>query len=195
MTKKIGLILVLVFCAGLLFAQEEDSGPKEIKNAFSMDVFPMIKGFIASENEDDYKISFFNLALAYERLIVPRFSIGGEMDLFFGTFDVGSTYRATYFALLGQVRWYLIEDFQKVFVGADIGFNNLSADTALKDAGMKFTGLITAVKIGYKIQYTGIYFEPSMSYVLSKYAGSYEFIGFSVTPVGWQGGFRIGYAF
>ena len=197
--KKLGLLVLLAFCACLLFAQE---GEKKI--AVWADVFPTIKGFIAAGEFDEVTtVTAICLAGGAEYYLSPGFSIGGGLDTYFGSvkFDLGPVTQKVeyfYFALTGQARWYLTaQDHQKLFVGADLGFNRFSIEGKSKAKDGGFSGLIAALKLGYKIQYPkNIYIEPSMSYVLSKTSGMEEELGATfVTPRGWQGGLRVGYVF
>ena len=218
MTKKITMALVLaLFTAGIVFAQARQPAPaapapapapaapaketaKEIKNSFSVDLFPLVKGFTASgeydafvPGEDDKINTFiFSAALGYERFVKPNYTFGAGLDFYFG--DIGGEYNSIYFALYAQLRWYLMkEEYSKLFLGADIGINTLSNDGKTENGG--FFGLFGAVKIGYRILGKGkMYAEPSISYVTSKIGGFGS--GYSVpTPIGLQGGFRLGWVF
>jgi hypothetical protein len=230
--KKMVCILLMMTCAGMVFAQakaadpavpaaapETAPAPESAKNGIALDLFPLFKGIIASDSSGDEKISYFCIAAGYERLIVPHLSIGAALNLYFGNYKYsvpGFSLEkdGNYFSLAGELRIYpQSEDFEKAFVGATLGFNMLSLDgkSDPKDGG--FTGLTTSLKAGYKlITSKGIYIEPSLSYVLSKSsflsgggggdewgnAGGHEGGGGTLTiptPLGWEGGFRIGFAF
>ena len=177
------IAIVLLVCAGTVFAQETvvSDGPK---NTVALDLFPLFKGFIATDF--DSKTGQFCLAFAYERCIATHFSIGAGIDLYFGTiYDVTSFY----FALAAQGRYYPIsENFEKFFIGVSLGFNILTIGGDTDYGG--FAGLTTALAAGYKLLlFGGLYLEPSMAYFLSKTGSS------PVTPLGWQGGLKIGIAF
>ena len=216
MKKMVCIILMVTVCAGMVFAQAKAAAPaatpapaaapapepapaaESRKNGIALDLFPLFKGFIASDSSGDEKTSYFCMAVSYERLIVPHLSIGANLNLYFGSYKVsyyGYSFEldGTYFSLAGEFRIYpQSEDFEKTFVGATIGFNMLSIDgkSDPKDGG--FTGLTTSLKAGYKlITSKNIYMEPSMSYVLSKVPAMVPM----PAPLGWQGGFRFGFVF
>lgn len=208
MKKRIFVLLILAaFITTGVFAQARQTTPApaaapaaaEVKSAFYFDAFPLVKGLVAS---GDYSadVSAFVLAISggYERSIASHFSICAGGDLYIGNVDFGFyDVDVVYFAATAQFRWYLMsEDFSKLFVGADIGINVFSYDDETKAEDGGFFGLIGAVKIGYKIQGKGkMYFEPSMSYVLSKVSTMEDSLGATFpTPRGWQGGFRVGWA-
>jgi hypothetical protein len=66
----------------------------------------------------------------------------------------------------------------------------LSIDGKTKPENGGFTSLIISLKTGYKvITKSGLYLEPSLAYVLSKNGMAYP------TPLGWNGGLRLGFAF
>ena len=229
--KKMACILLMMTCAGMAFAQAKAAAPaapaaapeaapapapESAKNSIALDMFPLLKGIIASDSSSNVKTSYFCMAASYERLIVPHLSIGANLNLYFGNYKLNIPGFTTididgnYFSLAGELRIYpQSEDFEKTFVGATIGFNMLSIDgkSDPKDGG--FTGLTTSLKAGYKlITSKGIYIEPSLAYVLSKSSsigggggddkdGDIGFGGGVAipTPLGWEGGFRVGLAF
>ena len=200
--KKMVLVLLLLCLSMAVFAQEAgggeaaaSSGSGGKKNAIAMDLFPLFKGFIAADY--DQKISFFCLAMSYERLVVPHFSIGGDMDMYFGGLDSVGLF---YFGLGAQARFYpLSQGLDKFFIGTGLGFNLLSIDgekPRAEDFG--FFGLTISLRAGYKLVLGNVvYFEPSMAYVLSKSSSISGFMsGVSIpTPLGWQGGLRFGFMF
>lgn len=186
-------------------------GSKEVKNVIGLDMFQLLKGFIATDT--DSKFSVFIVSAAYERLLVPHFSIGADLDLYFMKCD---KIDGIYFGLSAEGRYYPSANFDKFFVGTTVGFNSLSIDGKTKPENGGFVGLTTSLKIGYKlITSKKIYLEPSLSYVLSKSSGgvspSFDIgdifgsgdIDVSLpaafpappTPLGWNGGLRIGIAF
>jgi hypothetical protein len=186
------VVLVLLMGAGTVFAQQAAPAqtpdtPKERKNAISLDLFPLFKGFIASDSDSD--TFFFNASLNYERLVAPHFSIGAQLDLAPGKVSDNDY---MYFGLSAFGRYYpMSENFEKFFLGVGLGFNSESIDISLFD---DVTGLTVALKAGYKlITSKNIYIEPSMAYVLSKTS---PLMGYaSMVPLGWQGGFRFGFVF
>jgi len=183
--KKIVCILVLT-CAimGGAFAQQKPAEtPKEGINSAALDVFQLLKGFVASSDV------FFglNVSASYERLIAPHYSIGPDLDFYFASINDTP---AIYFSIAAEGRYYPVSaNFEKFFLGATLGFNVLAIDGKTKAESGGFAGLITSLKAGYKlIASKNLFIEPSMSYVLSKSGGL-------STPLGWQGGLRIGYIF
>ena len=116
----------------------------------------------------------------------PHFSVGAGLDMHFGKlYDIDTFY----FALAAQGRYYpLSEKSEKIFLGASLGFNSLTNDGDTDYGG--FVGLTTSLSAGYKLMlFRKLSVEPSMSFFLSK-------IGVSpVTPLGWQGGLKIGITF
>jgi hypothetical protein len=198
---KLVLVLVLgVAAVGGVFAQAKPAGTAPaVKNAVSLDVVPLFKGFIASEEAKDGNkaTTVFGLAADYEYLIAPHYSIGARIDFYSMTHDklVG-----TYFGLAVQGRWYaLSESFEKFYLGTDIGFSATSA-TNDGDAvdGAKTSGFTFALKAGWKQQLGKIFIEPSLAYVYAKtvnistYTGG---TGTTPTPIGWQPGLNIGIKF
>jgi len=179
-------VLALV-CAGTAFTQAKPAAAApaaaEKKNAISFsDTMPLFKGFIASDSDAD--TFYFYLSPAYERLIAPHFTIGGELDTCFGSvYDVGYFYLSM--AFVG--RYYAMsEKMEKFYLGANLGFNMEMID-GKTDYG--FVGLLIGLEAGYKLLLGKTFFiEPSMAYVYSK-------SGSGPTPLGWQGGLRIGIEF
>jgi hypothetical protein len=162
---------------------------KERKNAITfLDTMPLFKGFLMSDN--DVEVFFFYLAPAYERLLVPHLAIGGKLDMCFG--KVGEDYDGDnipyfYLGLSFIGRYYpMSEKLEKFFVGAILGFNlqAIDGDTDEEDGG--FFGPVIGVEAGYKVPLgKAVFVEPSMSYIYAK-----QFFG--PTPLGWQGGLRVG---
>jgi hypothetical protein len=213
--KKMVLILILLgIVAGNIFAQEtvtdeaatetetiavEETAdiPKERKNAVSLNLFPLFKGFVASETSNLVDSAFFDLAVNYERLVVPHISIGADIDAYFGkSVDVD----LVYFNLSLAGRYYFMsEKAEKFYLGALIGFNVLSVDeeTSFEDGG--FGGFYAELQAGYRLFFTEAFFvEPSVSYVLSKApldpTGSVP-DHLIPLPSDWEGGLSIGVAF
>jgi len=213
------ILTCLVF--GTVFAQQRPANPppapapaqpakstnnsNEPKNALALDIFQMFKGFVASDSDD--KTFMFNNAFSYERLIVPHFSLGGDMDLWFMTV---SDVPCFYFSMAAEGRYYTSANFDKFFLGTTLGINFLSIDGGKADSAHGgFFGLITSLKAGYKITIKNMYIEPSLAYVLSKKGSPGGSIGgilggilgglISIpdvpTPLGWNGGLRLGFQF
>jgi hypothetical protein len=189
---------------GAAFAQQKPATPaapapatpaaaKKKANALALDLFQLFKGFIITDNDSDFSV--FIASAAYERLVAPHFSIGVDLDLYFYKFD---KIEGNYLGLLFEGRYYpMSENFEKLFLGATLGYNQLSIDGKTKPEDGGFSSLITSLKLGYKvITSKNLYLEPSLAYVLSKSSPFADFFGVSMgTPLGWNGGLRIGFVF
>jgi hypothetical protein len=174
---------------GTAFAQKKPAAAAGRKNAVALDVFPLFKGFIASDFENDYMVIPFSLA--YERLIVPHFSVGPDVEFYYIKFNKDLS--GFYFSGAIEGRYYPESTtLEKFFFGTTLGVNVLSVDGKTKTEEGGFIGLIVSLKIGYKIITSpGFYMEPSFGYVLSKTS----IAGALPTPLGWNGGLRVGFAF
>jgi hypothetical protein len=196
--KKIVCILLLVSVGiGAVFAQEQPAATTAAetskKNSLTLDLFPLVKGIIASDS--DSKISYTNLFVGFERLAAPHFSIGIDFDLMLGKWD---SIEVNYIGVSAEGRYYpMSENFEKLFLSWTLGFNTLSIDGKSKPEEGGFSGVTTSLKLGYKVlSAKNFVIEPSMSYVLSKYSALAAYYGMAVpTPLGWQGGLRMGFAF
>ena len=177
------------------FAQARPAAPaaaparREPKNAVAMDVFPLFKGFIAAEK--NFLMIF--VSASYERNIAPHFGIGPTLDFYLIHYAApfGMSYTNLYFSLAFEGRYYPAANFDGLFIGTTLGFNVYSADghTSADEGG--FMGLTTSLKMGYKLRIGSIFYaEPSLSWVLSKFAADE-----TPTPLGWQGGLRLGFTF
>jgi len=205
--KKIVCILVLhCVIMGAAFAQQKAAAPAEAsdgkKNAIGFDAFQLFRGIIASGDNGLYNFTDIAFSSAYERLLVPHFSLGGDLDFYYLNFDVdGYDTSGFYFSMAAEGRYYLLENMNGAFFGTTLGFNVLSIDgeTSIDKGG--FMGLITSLKMGYKVMIKSFYLEPSLAYVYSKSSiinSLLEFFGddFSIpTPNGWYPGLRLGFAF
>jgi hypothetical protein len=179
-----GIFAVLLLVSSMAFAQEKTEGGK--KNAVTLDLMTLVRGFIASDS--DAHTGFFCVSAAYERLVAPHFTIGGELDLYPGkVYDEGYFY----FGLVGGGRYYPMSEYmEKFFIGASMGISSQAVDgsSAARDGG--FFGLRIGLRAGYKVMFGKVFFmEPSMAY-------TYEEIGIPA-PLhhGWQGGLRMGISF
>jgi len=185
MAKRIVFCLALVMLvAGGVFAQ---SGSQ---NAASLDLIPLFEGFIVSDNDTD--TSLFCLALAYERLIAPRLSVGADVDLFLGeVFDVSYFYFGV--AATGRV-YVMSEQMEKLFIGARLGFDlqAIDGETDTEDGG--FFGFQIGVSVGWRQMFGEMFFvEPSISYNYSKiYANPIMATGGTSD---WNGGLCLGVLF
>jgi len=208
--KKIACVLVLacVITAGAFAQQKPTTAPAEpakpaassapaakvFKNSIGMDVVPLIYGLYTWQDEDSYTYIKVCFSFSYERLLVPHFSIGGNLDTWFGNLNPthGDDKSDIYFALSGEGRYYPMANFDKLFFGTALGFNVYSVDGKTKKDRGGFVGLLFAVKTGYKvITSKGFYMEPSLSYTLSE-GSSYPW---HLLPGGWDAGLRLGFSF
>jgi len=161
-----------------------------------VDLFQLVKGFIASDDESKYSV--FIISVGYEALVAPHFSLGVDGSVYLLKFDKVD---GNYFSAAAEGRYYpMSQNFEKFFLGTTLGFNSLSIDGKTKPENGGFQGLITSMKVGYKlITDKKLYLEPSMSYVLSKSAGGGllgALIGSMIpTPLGWNAGLRLGLVF
>jgi len=183
--KRIFIVMLLLCVSSALFAEEEAKQEDGIKaNSISLDLFPLVKGFVATNSGST---SFFCFAVGYERLIAPHFTIGANVDLFFGSV---SSIDYFYFGISGVGRYYpMSENAEKFFLGASLGFNRQSYSDIYG-----FMGITASLSTGYRIMMGKAYVEPSMSYALSKIS-SINLSSASVVPLGWQGGLRFGFPF
>jgi len=200
--KKIVCIMVLAcLVLSAAFAQEKQATEtsKEKKSSFGVDLFQLVKGFIASDNDSDFSVII--ISGGYELLVAPHFTLGVDAAAYFISYKVGvGTNRdgkdGLYLSVAAEGRYYpMSENFEKFFLGTTVGFNSLSLDGSTKPADGGFQGLIASMKAGYKLMMKGtLYLEPSMSYVLSK-RGTGAIGGSVPTPNGWNGGIRLGLLF
>jgi len=195
-TMVCGIFAVLLLAGAGVFAQEkkaeaesaEPAAPGVRKNAITLDTIPLFKGIIASDNDSD--TFFFCMAFSYERLVAPHFTFGVKLDLYPGSiYDVDYMY----FGLAAAGRFYPMSEYmEKVFIGANLGFNTQSIDGKSKPENGGFTGLTVGLKAGYRILFNDRFFaEPAMSYTYSK-SGSGGLGGSTPLNLGWQAGLRIG---
>jgi len=188
--KRIACILVLTcVIMGTAFAQQKPAAGAAAKaksNAIALDMFPLLKGIVVSDSDIDFSV--FSLSSSYERLIVPHFSLGPDLDLSFIDIDAEEIF--VYFCIAAEGRYYPSANFDKFFIGTQLGVSLLSYDGKTKAEYGGFVGLFTSLKMGYKVVTSkGFYMEPSLSYVLAKNNGYFP------TPLGWQGGLRLGFVF
>jgi hypothetical protein len=177
------LVLAMVVAGGV-FAQAGGSG----KMAVSLDLAPLLTGFVASNSDEDMgtEIGIFALSPDFEMVVAPHYTIGAGMDLYFGKVEDTSI---TYFGLNAQGRWYALSTgLDKFFIEAGIGFNLVGIED-MDDP--EFFGLTFGLKSGWKQFIKGGFFvEPSLGYVIAKSSGT----GIP-TPLGWEIGLSIGVGF
>jgi hypothetical protein len=186
MAKRIVLgLLVLAAVTGVLSAQEAS---EPVTVSASLDVFPLAKGIIWSDNDADN--AMFALAPSFEYLIHPHFTVGGALDMYFGE---ASNISIFYFGLTVHGRWYpLSPGLDKLFLDAGLGFNAFSPDGETDSKKGSFAGFTMSLKAGYKLMFTPNFFvEPSMAFVYAKTPSVVSV----PTPLGWQPGLSIGGAF
>jgi len=190
-------VLLTLTGAGMVFAQEEakteaeETADSSVKsNAVTLDTIPLFKGFIASNSDDD--TFFFCMAFAYERLILPHFTIGAELDMYPGKFWDTSYF---YFGLAATGRFYPMSEYmERFFMGASLGINTQAVDGKTNPDDGGFFGLTIGLRAGYRLLLGDLFFiEPSMAYTYAKTDG---FL-FGMTPqnIGWQAGLRVGVSF
>jgi hypothetical protein len=172
--KKLVCILVLIcVIVGMAFAQAKPAAapakPSGKLNALGLDVFQLIAGAIASDNDID--LSVFYICVGYERLIASHFSIGAALDLGFINVGSGKTkVESKYFSIAGEGRYYpMSTNFEKFFLGATLGYSQLDVDGSTKPEKGGFSGLNTSLKIGYKVLTDkGLYLEPALAYSMDE---------------------------
>jgi hypothetical protein len=217
MKKRICVLLLTFAVMGAAFAQEQpEEAQAETKavtkvatkrgreNSIALDVFPLFNGFIAADIDAGF--TDFAISASFERLVVPHFSIGGNMDIQFLRFEVkgGDDRNGSYFGMSAEGRYYPTENFEKFFLGATLGFYVVSragktnykyVNDSIQRVDDKFLegSLTVSLKMGYKyITKSGFYMESSLAYALSK---QQSIDGIVIpTPIGWQGGLRFGFS-
>jgi len=145
-------------------------------------------------SDSDNDLIFVPFSLSYERSIAPHFSIGPEVDLYFGKVGEepgGDDIPYLYFGLAMFGRYYpQSANMEKFFLGAMLGFNVQSIDGKTKEENGGFAGPIIGLRAGYRLILGKSFFvEPSMAYIYAKNNGA------GPTPLGWQGGLRLGVQF
>jgi hypothetical protein len=184
MAKKIVLALVLAAAvAGGAFAQSANK-----KMSISLDLAPLFTGFVASEDTDTNKSTFFALSPVFEYAI-GNYSIGARADLFFGSIGVNDKQSVTHIGLAAIGRWYPLAKLEKLYVGTELGFDTCTMEDV--DDPL-YTGLTFALRAGWKHFLGPVFLEPSLGYVVSKStSASYM----PLTPTGWEIGLNFGLAF
>jgi len=189
--KKFVCVLVLAcVIMGGVFAQANNA-----KNSIGLDVFRFLDRFLYFGSGSIYGTT---LSVSYERLLVPHWSLGPDVDigLWYGGGNVGFS-----FAVAAEGRYYPLANFDKLFFGATFGFilnsDYYSGYGLLGGRDTNF-GLTMSAKVGYKIQTSKkIYIEPSISYY---YQPWFDRIGSGIgsgSLIGddWRGGLRLGLSF
>ena len=167
-------------------AQPAAQPQKESKNTLSVDFFPLMKGFILTDNDKD--LSCFYVALGFDHLIAPSHIIGGNLDLYYANYN---KIDLVYFGLSFAYKYFTMsEKAEKAFIGGSVGFNTFSVDGKTKTEEGGFVGLTVGLIGGYRIIVKNIFLEPSLSYILAKTPA----FGGGGTPLGWQGGFKLGFS-
>ena len=219
------VVILALVCAGTAFAQARTPAPAQPapaqparpaagaaasaanKDALSLDLNYLLRGFIESDTESD--TLYVSLAPAYEHLAAPHVSIGGEVHVVFGTmFDSDILYLGAGF----NTRIYLAANrMDGWFFGATVGFNLLAIedeDGDLKcdpDDGYGFLSLYTTARLGYKYYLENTFFlEPSLAYThnggglgaLGDILGLGSMgSGGVMGNTGWTAGIRLGFSF
>jgi hypothetical protein len=179
--RKSLLVLVLAgTLAGGAFAQSM---------ALSFDLATMFEGFVAGEDTDTSDKSYFALSPVFE-CAVGNYSIGVRGDFVFGSVKDVEKQSVTHVGLAATGRWYPLARLEKLYLGAELGFDTCSledADDAL------YTGLTFALRAGWKHIMGPFFLEPSLGYVLSKSEEDRAYM--PVTPTDWQIGLNAGFVF
>ena len=189
-TLVCGVFAVLLLAGAGIFAQEkteaESAEPGVKENAITLDTIPLVKGFIASDN--DSNTFFFCIAAAFERLVAPHFTAGAEIDLYPGKLN-NTSY--IYFGLAAVGRYYPMSEYmEKFFIGANLGFSTQAIDGKSDAKSGGFFGLRMGLEAGYKVLMGEMFFmEPSLSYTYEK---SGLLMGMAPLNLGWQAGLRLG---
>ncbi|MDR1230674.1 MAG: autotransporter outer membrane beta-barrel domain-containing protein [Spirochaetaceae bacterium] len=209
--RFVGVIVIGAVITAGVFAQETSEGAAEqagsveqaasagqnggdgAQTAVSVDLSPLVKGIIWTDNDKDY--SLFALAPSFERLVRPHYTVGAAADLYFGEAgkNADGAISISYFGLAVHGRYYpQSAGMEKFFIDAGLGFNVFSLDGESDAKKGGFTGLALSLKAGYKLMLTpGFFFEPSMAFVYAKTPANVSV----PTPLGWQPGLGIGGAF
>jgi len=194
MKKRVLLILVMICVVmGGAFAQAKKpaaSANRVRKNAVSLDAFQFFGSFVPIRD----KAFSFAFPFSYERLIVPHFSIGANLDPYFGISTAGKTVVNVYFGLNAEARIYpTSENLSGMFFGTTLGVDMYMADGKLDEKKGGYFGLNTSIKTGYKYIFSkGIFLEPSLAYVFSKAGAGIDISGI---PGAFKGSLRVGFAF
>jgi hypothetical protein len=189
MAKKKFTVLILAFlCAGTAFAQKAGS-KAEPKMSVALDLVPTLTGFVAGEDTDTSKKSFFALSPVFEYAI-GNYSIGARADFIFGAIGKGTSQKSTHVGLAALGRWYPLAKLQKLYLGAELGFDTLTVE---KMDDPIYSGLTFAMRAGWKHIMKNLFLEPSLGYVISKIDSTYTYM--PLTPSGWEIGMNIGITF
>jgi hypothetical protein len=198
MKKFVCILILICVVLGAAFAQAKPATPAPAPapakpaaapakvNAIGLDVFQLVKGTIESDSDKD--VSVFYIFVGYERHIAPHFSIGADLDMGFLTVKVlDKKYESKYFSIAADGRYYpLSVNFDKLFLGATLGYSQLENDGSTKAENGGFTGLNASLKMGYKVlTEKGFYLEPTLAYAIDKRNTDGE----------WNCGLRLGWAF
>jgi hypothetical protein len=184
MARKKCTVLILAFlCAGGAFAQDSDP-----KMAIALDLAPTLTGFVAGEDTDKSRKTYFALSPVFEYAI-GNYSIGARADFIFGSVGVGTRRSVTHIGLAMMGRWYPLAKLQKMYVGTELGFDTCPMEDA--DDPL-YTGLTFALRTGWKHIMGKVFLEPSLGYVVSK-SGDAAYM--PLTPGGWEIGLNFGLAF
>jgi hypothetical protein len=184
--RKSLLVLVLAGAlAGGAFAQS--TAPSAL-SALSLDLATMFEGFVAGEDTDTSDKSYFALSPVFE-YAVGNYSIGVRGDFVFGSVKVAKKQSVTHVGLAAIGRWYPLAQLEKLYLGAELGFDTCSLEDADDEL---YTGLTFALRAGWKHIMGPVFLEPSLGYVLSK-TGNTDIM--PVTPADWQIGLNAGFVF
>jgi hypothetical protein len=177
-----GLVLA-AFVVGGVYAQTQGSGPAQKHEtgggeriSFAVDTVPLVKGFIAGNSNT----SVLSVSPVLE-FGMGEYSMGARADMIFGKVNDAST---IYFGLAASGRWYPLATMEKLYIGAELGFN-----TCKMESVTLYTGLTYGLRAGWKHIVSNFFLEPSLGYILSKTDAAMQ-----LTPFGWQIGLNMGVA-
>jgi hypothetical protein len=191
--RVLAAVTLLFVVAGAAFAAPRRSASshrttrassKVVKNAITLDIVPLVKGFaVWDKTQKTYPWGF---ALSYERRLVKMFSLLGRFGLYSGK---ALDCNFLFWELDAHTRFYPSGmALERLFIDASLGVNNMRC----KDMPYtEFFGVKFSLGLGWKfILKRHFVIEPLLAYVIAKSAAAMQF-----TPVGWQVGFNIGGAF
>jgi hypothetical protein len=156
--------------------------------AIALDLAPMLTGFVAGEDTDTSRKTYFALSPVFEYAI-GNYSIGARADFVFGSIGVGTRRSVTHIGLAMMGRWYPLAQLQKMYVGTELGFDTCFVEDVDEHL---YTGLTFALRTGWKHIMGKVFLEPSLGYVVSKSGGGTDM---PLTPGGWEIGLNFGLAF
>ncbi|MDR0600285.1 MAG: hypothetical protein LBG84_09450, partial [Treponema sp.] len=137
--KKVFFVMVLAGClAGGVFAQ---------KMAIALDAAPLVRGFIAGEDTNTSKKSYISLSPVFEYALGNNYVIGARADIILGKVGKGTSVSVNHYGLAFLGRWYPLANLQKLYLGAELGFDTCSME---KVDDPLYRGLTLGLRAGWK---------------------------------------------